>query len=64
MKFNIIGVIAKSGTYIFDMQAHYVPRLNEELEINGTIYVVKYVRYQMGIGNFAVQNVKLGLEEK
>lgn len=61
MRFNIIGVSAKDGTYVFSMQTGYVPRQNEELEIDGYVYVVKYVRYSLSHGNFTTQNVQLGL---
>ena len=61
MQFNIIGVSAKDGTYVFNLKADYVPRQNEELEINGCIYVVKYVRYNLSCGSVTMQNVQLGL---
>lgn len=61
MRFNIIGVSEKDCSYVFNMQTGYVPRQNEEIEIDGYIYVVKYVRYNMSIGNFGMQNVNLGL---
>lgn len=62
MQFNIIGVSAKNDAYVFNMQTNYVPRQNEEIEIDGYIYVVKYVRYNLSYGNFTTQNVHLGLE--
>lgn len=61
MRFNIIGVSAKDGTCVFSMQTGYVPRQNEELNIDGYIYVVKYVRYDLSHGNYTTQNVQLGL---
>ena len=61
MRFNIVGVSAKDGTYVFSMQTGYVPRQNEEIEIDGYVYVVKYVRYSLSRGNFSTQNVQLGL---
>ena len=61
MRFNIVGVSAKDDAYVFNMQTGYVPRMNEELEIDGRIYAVKYVRYNLSIGNFSTQNVQLGL---
>ena len=62
MRFNVIGVSEKSGAYVFNMQTGYVPRKNEELEIDGYIYVVKYVRYTLSHGDFSIQNVRLGLD--
>lgn len=64
MNFNIVGVMEKSNAYIFNMTTHYVPRQNEELEINGELFVVKYVRYKLSSGNFNTQNVQLGLAYK
>ena len=61
MRFNIVGVSAKDGTYVFSMQTGYVPRQNEEIEIDDYVYVVKYVRYNLSHGNFTTQNVQLGL---
>lgn len=61
MRFNIVGVSAKDGTYVFSMQTGYVPRQNEEIEIDGYVYVVKYVRYNLQHRNFSTQNVQLGL---
>ena len=61
MKFNIIAVMKKSDAYVFNMQTYYVPRQNEELEINGKVFVVKYVRYKLPNGDFNMQNVQLGL---
>ena len=61
MRFNVIGVSAKDGAYVFSMQTGYIPRQNEELEIDGYVYVVKYVRYNLSHGNFTTQNVQLGL---
>ena len=62
MKFNINGVAVKDGTRVFSMQTGYVPRQNEELEIDGYVYVVKYVRYNLHVGSFTMQNVQLGLD--
>lgn len=62
MRFNIIGVSAKNNAYVFNMQTNYVPRQNEEIEIDDYVYVVKYVRYNLSHGNFTTQNVQLGLE--
>lgn len=64
MKFNVNGVSVKDGTNVFSMQTFYVPRQNEELEIDGYVYVVKYVRYNLTVGNFSTQNVQLGLARK
>ena len=64
MKFNIIGVMEKSNVYVFNMTTHYVPRQNEELEICGEVFVVKYVRYKLSSGDFNAQNVQLGLAYK
>lgn len=61
MRFNIVGVSAKDGTYVFSMQTGYVPRQNEEIEIDGYVYAVKYVRYNLQHGNFSTQNVQIGL---
>lgn len=61
MRFNIIGVLEKSGAYVFNMQTGYVPRQNEEIEIDGCIYVVKYVRYNLSDGRISMINVHLGL---
>ena len=61
MKFNIIAVMEKSDAFVFNMQTYYVPRQNEELEINGKVFVVKYVRYKLSSGDFNIQNVQLGL---
>lgn len=62
MRFNIIGVSAKDGTYVFNMQTGYVPRQNEELDIDGYVYVVKYVRYNLSGGRTSTINVHLGLD--
>ena len=64
MRFNIIGVLADNNCYLFDMQTGYVPRQNEEIEFNGIVYVVKYVRYKMTAGSYIAQNVQLGLYYK
>ncbi len=61
MRFNIIGVSTNDGSYIFNMQTGYVPRQNEEIEIDGYIYVVKYVRYNLSNGRISMINVHLGL---
>lgn len=64
MNFNIIGVMEKSNSFIFNLRTHYVPRQNEELEINGEMFVIKYVRYKLSSGDFDTQNVQLGLAYK
>lgn len=64
MTFNITAVIAKSNRPILYMETHYLPRLNEEIEFDSGLYVVKYVRYQIQTGSCSSQNVKLGLECK
>lgn len=61
MRFNIIGVLATNNSYLFSYQTSYVPRQYEELEIDGFIYVVKYVRYKIIKGSSSVQNVQIGL---
>ena len=61
MRFNIIGVSEKESIYVFNMQTNYVPRQNEEIEIDGYVYVIKYVRYNLSHGDFSTQNVQLGL---
>lgn len=61
MQFNIVGVSKANGTYVFNMQTGYVPRQNEEIEIDGYVYVVEYVRYVLQHGDFSTQNVRLGL---
>lgn len=64
MDFNIIGVMERNNSYVFNMTTHYVPRQNEELEICGEVFVVKYVRYKLSTGDFSTQNVQLGLSYK
>lgn len=64
IRFNIIGVMEKSNSYVFNMQTSYVPRQNEELEFGGQIFVVKYVRYKLYSGDFTTQNVQIGLALK
>ena len=61
MDFNIIGVLTKDNSVIFSMKTHYVPRQHEELEIDGVIFTVEYVRYKLSAGNFSSQDVFLGL---
>lgn len=61
MKFHIVGVMEKSNSFVFSMQTYYVPRQNEELEIDGDVFVVKYVRYKLSNGDFSTQTVQLGL---
>ena len=61
MDFNIIGVMANDNSVIFSMKTHYVPRQHEELEIDGVIFTVEYVRYKLSAGNFSVQDVVIGL---
>lgn len=64
MNFNIVGVMEKSNTYVFNMRTCYVPRQYEEIEIGNQVFVVKYVRYKLSAGNFNSQDVQLGLEIK
>lgn len=61
MDFNIIGVMAKDNSFVFNMKASYVPILNEEFDIDGAIFTIKYVRYKMTAGTIASQDVFLGL---
>lgn len=64
MRFNIVGVLATNNSYVFSFQTNYVPRQYEELDINGFVYVIKYVRYKLTEGSSSVQNVQLGLIRK
>jgi hypothetical protein len=64
MRFNIIGVLATSNSYVFSFNTGYVPRQYEEIEINGIVYVVEYVRYKLIEGSSSAQNVQLGLIRK
>lgn len=61
MDFNIIGVLTKDNSFVFNMKTQYVPRLNEELDIDGVIFTVEYVRYKLSAGKFASLDVFLGL---
>ena len=61
MRFNIIGILTSDNSLVFNSQTGYVPRQYEEIEINGVVFVVKYVRYKLADGNYSAQNVQLGL---
>lgn len=61
MKYNITGIIMGSRELIFSAQSTFVPRQDEEIEIDGVVFIVKSVRYQMVNGNSAIQNVLLSL---
>lgn len=61
MKFNITAITMGSRELIFSAQSTFVPRQDEEIEIDGIIFIVKSVRYQMATGNSAIQNVLLSL---
>ena len=61
MRFYITGISEKTGAYVMSMRTGYVPRQNEEIEIDGYVYIVKYVRYILQHGDFSTQDVQLGL---
>ena len=61
MRFNIIGILISDNSLVFNSQTSYVPRQYEEIEINGIVFIVKYVRYKLVDGNYSTQNVQLGL---
>ena len=62
--FNLIGVMEKDNYRVFSGLANFVPRKGEELQINGAIFVVKYVRYLMSAGISNAQTVHIGLAYK
>lgn len=64
MNFDIIGVMEKSNNFVFSAHTYYVPRQNEELEIDGKVFVVKHVIYKLSNGDFTTQNVRLVLAYK
>ena len=62
MQYHIYATLS-DGRMVFNGTLNYVPRINEEVEANGHVFVVQKVRYVLKEGTTYANFVELRLKE-